>query len=278
MRTTPEGFRRVTGPGGRLWLLRDGVSFDLKPDRWDGWMAGREGTILISEGGRSPARRLNVPGIGDLVMRRYHHGGALRGITRDYFPGMGRALLELRASDRLRQCGVATPEILAVFSRRYAFGLRRGFLLSRFVPDGENLRQWVRRSGTKAGSWKPILSEVARTVASLHAAGCKHGDLNLSNLLLARRKIWILDLDGARLRIELGVAERGRNLLRLYRSLCKESRRGEPLSSKERLLFLRHYARGNPRLLRALVVWGNARWWGAAVRRGFVGRRIMGPE
>ena len=205
------------------------------------------------------------------MVRRYHHGGALAGITRDWFPGLGRAIGEIRASERLRHSGIATPEILAVYSKRSLLGLRRSCLLSRLVPDGENLRQWVRRNNAGAGAWRPMMQRVAGGISDLHAAGCFHRDLNLSNLLVSSGRIWILDLDGAKLEDPLGIAPRGRNILRLYRSLIRESGRAEPLSPRDRVRFLRHYARKDRRLLRLVLAWSNAHGAGVRLRASFRG-------
>ena len=168
------------------------------------------------------------------------------------FQAAGEALASEWTHRKALISGISTPEILAVYSKRSLVGLRRSCLLSRLVPDGENLRQWVRRNNAGAGAWRLMMQRVAGGISDLHAAGCFHRDLNLSNLLVASGRIWILDLDGAKLEDPLGIAPRGRNLLRLYRSLIRESGRAEPLSPRDRVRFLRHYARGDRRLGRLL--------------------------
>lgn len=277
MKAAPEGFRNVHGPGGRIWILRSGLPLSCEPGRWDGWLAGREGRILTREGGRAPSRVILLDGIGQAVVRRTLHGGLLAGVTRDLFAGAQRPLLEIEASERIRLSGVATPEILGVYLRRSFPGLYRSCILTRLVPQAENLRQWLGRGGRDPARWGPMLDQVARAISSLHDAGCFHRDLNLGNLLVAPTGIWILDLDGAVMKGVLAVPERGANLLRLYRSLCKESGMKEPLSPRQRAFFLRRYARRDRRLLGDMALYLRGRWAREGLRRAVSPRRASRP-
>jgi len=273
----PDGFRNVHGPGGRIWILRAGLPLTSEPERWDAWLAGLEGRILTREGGRSPSRVILLDGIGQAVVRRYLHGGLLAGVTRDLFVGAQRPVREIEASERIRLRGVATPEILAVYLRRSFPGFYRSCLLSRLVPQAENLRQWLGREGRDPARWGPMLDQVARALSSLHDAGCLHRDLNLGNLLVAPTGIWILDLDGAVMKDVLEIPERGASLMRLYRSLCKESGMKEPLSPRQRAFFLRHYARRDRRLLGGLSLYLRDRWARERLRRAVSRRRTFHP-
>lgn len=256
----PEGYRRVEGPPGRIWILHDGLRLSSGAPEWDLWVAGQAGVPAAEAGGRGSAWIVSVPGTGEVIVRRCLHGGLLAGIRRDRFPGMGRALKELEVSEALRSRGVATPEILALHFRRDRAGLWRGILVTRRIPASRNLREWLLREGRDRSRWLPVLGETARAVAALHGAGGLHNDLNLSNLLLTPSGVVVLDLDGARLRKLLTVSERGSNLLRLFRSLRKEAGRRHPLGPLEAHLFLRRYASGDRTLLRELVSW--LRRWG----------------
>jgi tRNA A-37 threonylcarbamoyl transferase component Bud32 len=208
-----------------------------------------------------------------VVLRVYRHGGFLAGVSRGLFFGMGRPLRELQVSEFIRRAGLPTPEIVAVYSKRVLPGLFRSCVLTRRIPESQNLRQWLREEGGNPASWGPMIHRVARALSALHGAGCRHRDLNLGNLLSAPTGIWIIDLDGARLKPRLRIAERGANLMRLFRSLCKESGRAEPLSSRLRVRFLRHYAGRDRRLLSELSVWLRRRWRVESVRRKFSRKR-----
>src|SRR6266850_650456 len=255
----PDGFGRVSGQGGRTWIFKNGFPRDIPVETWDSWLAGRGGESLSATGGRAPVLLVSEERIGEAVVRRYIHGGLLARWTRDQFWGPGRPLGELAASEHVRTRGIASPEILALYLLRAGGSFHRGCVVTRKISQSLNLGEWLRLGGREPGAWNPLLREVARAVAGLHAAGCVHRDLNLSNLLVSPTGIWILDLDGARLQSAVRLRHRGWNLLRLYRSLGKETGRREPLDDSQRLAFLRHYARGNRLLFRALAVWTGRR-------------------
>lgn len=205
-------------------------------------------------------RVAEVAKVGEVVIRRYFHGGSLANLTRDLFWGTRRPLLELVVSEHLRVRGIATPEILGLYLRSAGAGFYRGCILTRRISQGRNLREWLEGPPPTPEDWVAMLRKVARGVAALHDGGCLHGDLNLANLLDSPSGMVILDLDGARLVPAANLSQRGRNLLRLYRSLCKETGREEPVSLRGRLMFLGEYAAGRPLLRRSLTVWLHRRW------------------
>ena len=66
-------------------------------------------------------------------------GASLRPITGDLFLGSTRAPHELAVSARLREGGVATPQVLAYLRYHVAGGLRRVDVLTQEIPDAEDL-------------------------------------------------------------------------------------------------------------------------------------------
>jgi tRNA A-37 threonylcarbamoyl transferase component Bud32 len=269
----PHGFRAIPGQEGVLWILREGLSLPTDVRTWDGWTRGEGGRRLEGPGGRAPVYEVKSVGVGPSVIRAYRHGGILGRFLEDRFLGIGRFLAELHASEHLRSRGVATPEVIALYCRRGAGGFFRGWILTRYLSGGINLRGWVDGGIPRGPQKKEVLRLAGRAVGSLHDAGCLHRDLNLGNLLMTPGEIHLLDLDGARLRGFLTRRERGSNLLRLYRSLAKELAESEPLGLRERVLFLRTYARGDKRLLRSLWGYLRVRWMLGRLRRSLSRRR-----
>lgn len=262
----PPGFRLEHEPPSRWWILRNGSTVRADSEIWDAWSRGDGIARLAVRGGRAPAWLIPL-GEGGGVLRHYRRGGMLGSVRGDRFWGPDRFLAELRASEAIRAVGVPSPEILGLYLRRTAGPYFRGWVISKHVPGGSNLRDWVHQRLPDLRERARILRLSAESIASLHAAGCLHGDLNLANLLLAGDVIHVLDLDGARLRPSLGARERCGDLLRLYRSLAKETADLEPLSGNERLIFLKAYCRGNPRLLREVGLSLSRRWGAARLRR-----------
>jgi len=265
---TPTGFKILEGSGGRWWILREGSSLQADPALWDGWTRGRDATLLPEPGGRGPVYLLAPEGTGPSVLRQYRHGGLVGRFLGDRFLGTARFLAELSASEAVRREGVATPEILALYISRMAGAFFRGWILTRQVPCAMNLRQWAAPKLPGGAERHRVLRMAAGAVASLHSAGCFHRDLNLSNLLLAGDRVWVLDLDGARQMPRIGLRRRSENLLRLYRSVVKETGSVVPLTIWDRWIFLKAYSGGDLKLGRALWRRLRARWALARARRG----------
>jgi tRNA A-37 threonylcarbamoyl transferase component Bud32 len=200
-------------------------------------------------------------------------------VSGDRFWGADRFLAELRASETMRAAGVPTPEILGIHLKGTAGPWVRGWVLSRYLGGGINLRDWVHAQFRDAKERARILRLSAGSIAAMHAAGCSHPDLNLANLLLVDETVHILDLDGARIRAFLSLRERCVNLLRLYRSLANETERTEPLSRDERRLFLKSYSAGNPEVFREAWLFLSRRWGSAGFRRRLsrTFRRLTAP-
>jgi 3-deoxy-D-manno-octulosonic acid kinase len=181
--------------------------------------------------GRAAAWAVTLPGGTEAVVRHSWHGGMLAPLTRDLFVPPTRAPHELALSTRLRALGVRTPEVLAYALYPAALGLVRADVVTRLVPDAQDLAAYVRTlpiARDPRGAW------VRATAALLHAlanVGVRHPDLNLKNVLVTPSAsddsldAWALDLDVARMtespshaRIHaIGEA----NLQRLERSIDK---------------------------------------------------------
>ncbi|PYQ13753.1 MAG: hypothetical protein DMH00_03500 [Acidobacteria bacterium] len=269
----PPGFCVISGAGRAWWILRRNSPLQGDTGLWEEWIRGADGNLLDVPGGRGPVHLLNPKGAGPAVLRPYRHGGMLGPLLGNRFLGAQRFLSEIRVSEVIRLAGVATPEILALYIRGASRPIFRGWILTRHVPGSINLRQWV-SGGLPGGDERgKVLRLTAQAVRSLHAVGCTHRDLNLSNLLLAPDRVFVLDLDGARLRSALTPRERCANLLRLYRSLAKETGVVEPLSLRDRRAFLKVYACGNSELFRDLWRDLRSRWALATLRRNLSRRR-----
>ncbi|MEW6270621.1 MAG: lipopolysaccharide kinase InaA family protein, partial [Thermodesulfobacteriota bacterium] len=89
-------------------------------------------------GGRGSVRRLALDGGDEAYLRRYVHGGLLRGLLRDlYWQRPPRPWCELVATEAARRAGIAAPEVLAAAALPLARrpGLRyRALLVTRALP------------------------------------------------------------------------------------------------------------------------------------------------
>ena len=193
-----------------------------------------------------------VPAIG----KRALHGGLLGPLLGGLYLGRGRALDQLRASDRLARSGVPTPEILAVGSRRVAGCFRAQAIVSREIAGARNLHELARErlSGARR---REILDRAASVLRDMHDAGFEHADLNLANLVWGRgaagETLFVVDLERGRFRDRMPAGVRVRALARLVRSCEKWVPRSRRPTRGEEARFLLGYSRGDAGLLRALA-------------------------
>jgi hypothetical protein len=159
------------------------------------------------------------------VVRRNRHGGLFAPLTRDLFLPPTRAPHELAVSCRLAEAGVRTPMILMYGVERVKVALRRADVATREVVGGRDLASYMSPGedpARRAEAW----SATRALVRSLNAAGARHHDLNVKNVLLAPGTAgalegWVLDVD----RVAFGTANsasvRLGNAARLLRSARK---------------------------------------------------------
>jgi tRNA A-37 threonylcarbamoyl transferase component Bud32 len=203
--------------------------------------------------GRKSHSVLNLPAGARAVVRHYIHGGILRKITGDKFAGSERFLDEIRASEHLRAQGVNTPEVLGLLVQTGKLGFRRGALVTRMIEDGRDLLDFLRseegiKQITNPSAKRVLIHSAASQVRKMHDAGVFHADLHIKNLLLSPDgKVWILDLDRARVTKRLNTSKRLSNLIRLGRSLEK-TELDSLLSGRDTYVFFLEYLKAGPHL------------------------------
>lgn len=240
----PAGFLERRVWGGRLWVRRGweqrlplaGASLEESFRAVPGAQCYRgRGAVWSAPAGEDQRA----------VLRHYRHGGVLAPLTRDLFLGRTpRPVSELAVSETLREKGVRTPQVLALFWKNAGPLMYRADLVTCEVSGGQDLAAWL-ATRRPASSRRTVLREVGEVLAGLHVVGLHHPDLNLKNLLVretpAGPEVWVLDLDRARVGEPLSEPHALAQLKRLERSFRKLSR-GAPLATeREALAVLRAY-------------------------------------
>lgn len=188
--------------------------------RWfdpEHWRAGAG--LEPTRGGRGASWFVGA-GQARFVLRHYRRGGLLGRLLDDRYLDLGlarsRPWREFKLTHALHERGLPVPQPVA--ARVWQSGLvYRGDLITLRL-DATPLAAAVGDGAPAAAAWRAA----GRCVATLHAAGLDHADLNLHNLLLdASGEVTLIDLDRGALR-EPG-AWRAANLARLQRSLAKLS-------------------------------------------------------
>ncbi len=159
-----------------------------------------------------------------VVVRHNRHGGLLASLTGDRFLAPTRAPLELATALRLQAAGIPTPEVVA-YAVYDAGGLfRRSDVMTCEVTNATDLATLLQDASD--GERRTALAATARLLARLAAAGARHHDLNIKNVLLRRcddgaMSAYVLDVD----RVAFGRAGDATllegNLRRLERSARK---------------------------------------------------------
>lgn len=203
-------------------------------------------------GGRSIAYSSPLPGIETrVVVRHNRHGGVLAPVTRDLFRPPTRAPFELDVSLRLQQAGVPTPEVVAYALYPAPFGMRRADVATREIADSVDLSAVLTRprSYSRLDAW----DAVAELLRRLAAAGARHHDLNVKNVLLRARAgtldAFVLDVD--RVTFETGDVTEA-NLARLSRSARKwRDRHGAVVDESELAALTRAVVDAAPAITRS---------------------------
>jgi hypothetical protein len=239
----PPGFDLLR-EGERMALLAGSLSEAL---REAGLFRAEELTRGLPRG---RAARLSLPSA-EAVIRPYRRGGLL-GRGRRSYPSPRRFLAELEATLEARRRGIPVPEPFGFVACPGRCGWR-GWAAFRAVPGGRDLRERL-AACPDAEAAEGRLRLVLATVREAHDRGLAHADLNAGNVLLDEEdppRVFLIDLDRARLGPPRGAPGRFREIARLDRSIEKIF--GESLlerSARDRLLV--GYGEGRPELERAI--------------------------
>jgi 3-deoxy-D-manno-octulosonic acid kinase len=175
--------------------------------------------------GRAPAYAVPLPdGVTRVVVRHSRHGGLFAPLTGDRFLRPTRAPRELAASLRLAAAGVPTPEVSAYVLYPAGPFFWRADVATREIADATDLAEAL--STRLAGHAKArLLEATAGLLRALAAAGARHPDLNLKNVLLAadgsRLTAYVLDVDRVVFRHPGDTRVARQNFARLARSARK---------------------------------------------------------
>ena len=162
------------------------------------------------------------------IVRRFHHGGILRGLGESLFLRPARPFHELVLSCELRSAGLPTPRVIAARAVRSGpLGWRLALVSARVegAQDGQAILASLRRGDLTPAERRAFLAAAGELVGRMHAERFWHADLTPNNLLFGpAHSVWVLDLDGGHFVRELGNEKRRDNLRRLFRAVQKRAR------------------------------------------------------
>ena len=225
-RALPAGYMRVTAARSAV-VVRDDLVEDARALLADGnlYEAAARDLAARTLQGRGTAYAIALPVSGlRVVVRRNRHGGLLARLTRDLFLAPTRAPHELAVALRLAAAGVRTPAVVMYGVDRAYVAFRRADIVTEEIVGGTDLATYMQPdavAGLRASAWDAAIV----LVHTLDAAGARHHDLNVKNILLVPRgdtlEAWVLDVDRVVFGGPSSAKVRQGNAARLLRSARK---------------------------------------------------------
>jgi hypothetical protein len=171
------------------------------------------------------------------VVRHNRHGGLFAPVTRDLFLAPTRAPHELAVAIRLTDAGVRTPTVMMYGITTAALIYRRADVVTREIIGGRDLSSYLAPevpNVDRLAAW----AATRALVRALNAAGARHHDLNVKNVLLARTggvlDAYVLDVDRVTFHAPTSAVVRQGNRDRLLRSARKwRDERGATVDERE---------------------------------------------
>lgn len=226
-----------------------------------GWAEGFE-TLGYGLGGDGPRQVFPSPGRrppqtleheqGVVLIRRFTHGGLLRGLTGERFSDPSRLLHEVRLTLALADLGLLVAEPVCLRAVCLGFKSWQLELGTRVVQQSQDLRAFLaeRAKGVLGDrSWQNLLISTGRALREAHQLGLDHVDLQPANLLAQAEelqaarpaRIWLIDLDRCVISAEGTKKTSRRNLSRLLRWIEGRYPTGSPLKPFDMVRFMLAY-------------------------------------
>ncbi|MBX3693295.1 3-deoxy-D-manno-octulosonic acid kinase [Dokdonella sp.] len=196
------------------------IIFDARlPERVDDAWFNAHGGAGTQSGGRGGVHLFDAP-FGPCVLRHYRRGGLVARFNRDRYLYTGaertRGFREFTLLARLHDAGLHVPAPVAARTRREGLWYRAD-LVTRRIVGATTLAERFAVGQLDAA----CATRTGQTIATFHARGVWHADLNAHNIMVdASGAIWLIDFDRGRLRAP-AMAWQQANLARLHRSFLK---------------------------------------------------------
>jgi len=144
-------------------------------------------------GGRRSVSRIQLEGIGAVVIKHYRRGGALgRLITKSYLKtGKTRCQIEFEFMVKARDLGVHTPEPITYADKGHIF--YHAWLVTREIEHCQSMAQLSRTNPNRTAV---AMASLTRQVAILIGHRILHADFHPGNVLVDdREQVFLVDFD-----------------------------------------------------------------------------------
>ena len=178
-------------------------------------------------------------------IKRYNYQSTFYALK--YLFRTSRAKRVWKVAQNLIACNIPTPQPISFLEQRKGGLLIKSFFISKTIDGAVPLNSAIYelnacRASRDTAQKKTLIQQVAHLVQALHECGICHRDLKASNILVQKnpgqaQKLYLTDLDSARVQTRIRAKERIRDLARLNASLFYTT----GISTADRLRFLRDY-------------------------------------
>lgn len=193
--------------------------------------------------GRSISFKVSHPDLNRIFIKSYRRGGLRGFFLRNFYWGKKRFLEELKISEYALTKNLPVAETVGLVLKQPLPGFYQAYLITREIPQTQDLARFLSHRDAYSIQLLPELAQkVAATLVKFHNEGIYHPDLNLRNILIETTefKVYLVDLDKARVLETLSFQQRVRNLIRLARSVVKTGL-AQVITRDIRLQFLKTY-------------------------------------
>ena len=166
-------------------------------------------------GGRGALMRFDYPR-GKGLVRPYRRGGLIGKFVKSGYVLSNRPRRELEIHTYLFENGFSIPEPLGAMWERNGL-IYRGALATHEVA-ASNLLDHL---DAYPQHGRKVLDAAGKLIREMHDLGVYHADLQVANILVGQKRVYIIDFDKARRFSKVSRLRRARNLLRLRRSMSK---------------------------------------------------------
>ncbi len=154
-----------------------------------------------------------------VVLRICRRGGLLAHLLKEGFLLKNRPLMEFHIHHAVLERGIPAPPLLGVrWERR---GLLYYGTLATAMLEGADLHTWLAANKKEEAATEQTLAACGAAIRLMHDRGVWHADLQLKNIFVTERGMFLLDFDKAQVYETLSDYKRAQNLLRLRRSFHK---------------------------------------------------------
>lgn len=219
--------------------------------------------------GRGSALPITLSGVKErFFLRPVLHGGVLGAWLGATSLGLARPLREISVTATLRNAGAPVPRPAFVIGRALCghakSALWKAAIASVAIENTVDGLEFL-ATAPDASRRERALRAAALAIRKFHDCGGMHADLQIKNLLIAEdasdTKVFLIDLDRARIAAQVSPARRMQELMRLYRSLIKRGllhHFGDTAAQQQAArIFLTAYTDGNSKFEAELLAhWG----------------------